>query len=326
MSFKEKIYEILQEETIGTKANRFFDKFIIVLVSINLIVLILGSITSMPPGFVTFSNYFEIFSVIIFTIEYIIRIYVADKFYPCNNKLKSIGKFFISKHGIIDLLAILPFYLPLFFNCNLLFLRLLRLLKFIRGLKIFRYNQSLNIILNVLYKKKKDLMMTGSLALTVMIVASVLMYYTENSAQPDKFPDILSCFWWSIATLTTIGYGDVYPITGLGKIIAGSVAIVGIGLVSLPTAILSMGFMENISSNNEHTRVNDIDNNHSYQNVYSCRNKCGFLYDNGTRFYCMHTKNKEYNEIDSKYIINNIIPDNCPIRTNETIIKYKIIE
>lgn len=325
MTFKEKIYDLFQEETTGSFWNNVIDKSIISLVSINLVTLILESITKMPTYFILFTKYFEIFSVFIFTIEYIIRIYLADLFYPCNNKLKSLYKFFISKHGIVDLLAILPFYLPLIFNCNLLFLRLLKFLKFVRGLKIFRYNQSLNIILDVLSSKKKELMMTGSLALTVMVIASVSMYYAESSIQPDKFPDILSCFWWAIATLTTIGYGDVYPITGIGRFIAGSIAVIGIGLVALPTAILSTGFMENLNKDKSIDNKDD-DSEYQYQHIYSCRNKCYFLYDDGKQYYCSHIKHIRNVQIPDIYILNNKIPENCPIRNHETILKYKISE
>lgn len=156
-------------------------------------------------------------------------------------------------YRLIDLLAILPFYLPFLIKIDLRFLRILRLMRFFRVLKINRYNNSLNLVVSVIKEKKSDLALTGFVALMVLFVASFLMYYVEGDAQPDKFSNILSCFWWAIATLTTVGYGDVYPITGTGKLISGIIAVLGIGLVALPTGIVSAGFVDKIGKKNIHT-------------------------------------------------------------------------
>jgi voltage-gated potassium channel len=119
-------------------------------------------------------------------------------------------------------------------------------MRFLRIFKINRYNNSLNLIYSVIKEKKSELAMTGFVALLTLFVASFLMFEVEGEAQPDKFPNLLSCFWWAIATLTTVGYGDVYPITALGKFLSGIIAVLGIGLVALPTGLISAGFVEKI--------------------------------------------------------------------------------
>ena len=212
----------------------------------NVVAIILESIPEINRSFETTLWAFEIFSVVIFTIEYLFRIYISDITHPSSTRLKSAFRFVFSAYGIIDLLAILPFYLPFVVRIDLRFLRILRLLRFMRILKITRYNKSLNLIWSVIREKRSELIMTGFLALLVLIIASFLMYYIEGNTQPDQFPDILSAFWWAIATLTTVGYGDVVPVTGMGKFISGIIAILGIGIVALPTGIISAGFKDRL--------------------------------------------------------------------------------
>lgn len=156
---------------------------------------------------------------------------------------------------MIDLFAILPFYLPMLIKMDLRFLRALRLTRFLRILKVNRYNDSLNLIWTVIKEKKSELVVTGFVTFLILLLASFTMYYIEGEKQPDQFPNILATFWWAIATLTTVGYGDVYPITGLGKLISGLIAILGIGLVALPTGLISAGFMSKI----ENRKQNDSD-------------------------------------------------------------------
>ena len=123
-----------------------------------------------------------------------------------------------------------------------------------RILKINRYNNSLNLIWTVFKEKKAELAITGFITLLILIIASFLMYYIEGQAQPDKFPNIIASFWWAIATLTTVGYGDVYPITGFGKFVSGLIAVLGIGLVALPTGLVSAGFMEKIGKSDKESK------------------------------------------------------------------------
>ncbi|MGQ8336553.1 ion transporter [Sunxiuqinia sp. A32] len=248
MKLKHKIFHLVEKGSHGSKMNLIFDYSIMALIILNTIAIILKSIPEINSHIRIFLIEFEIFSVIIFSIEYLLRIYVADMTHPSPSKTKSIVKFIFSPYGIIDLLAILPFYLPFIISIDLRFLRILRLMRFLRLMKINRYNSSLKLIGEVIKEKKTELAMTGFITLLILLIASFLMYDVEGKVQPEKFPNILACFWWAIATLTTVGYGDVYPITALGKFISGVIATVGIGIVALPTGIISAGFMGKIEN------------------------------------------------------------------------------
>ena len=136
---------------------------------------------------------------------------------------------------------------------DLRFLRTLRLTRFLRILKISRYNDSLNMIWIVIKEKKSELAVTGFVAFLILLIASFMMYSIEGDIQPDAFPNVLAAFWWGIATLTTVRYGDVYPVTALGKLISGVIAILGIGIVALPTGLISAGFMSKLENKRNKT-------------------------------------------------------------------------
>lgn len=245
---KLKIYHLVEKGDHGAKINILFDYAIITLILLNVAALILESIPEVQVLYGLVLYRFEVFSVVIFSAEYMGRLLVADLTHPAENGIKSRLKFVFSFYGLIDLLAILPFFLPLLIVIDLRFLRILRFMRFLRILKINRYNRSINLIFSVVKEKKMELTVSGFVTLLVIVLASFLMYYVEGSAQPDKFPNIIASFWWAIATLTTVGYGDVYPITPFGKLISGIIAVMGIGIVALPTGIISAGFMEKIAA------------------------------------------------------------------------------
>lgn len=246
MKIKERIYKLVETGDHGQKINRLFDYFIMTLIILSVISIILESINEVDEKYYRLLIWFNTFSVIVFTIEYILRLYVSDMIYPTKTRINSALKYIFSTHGIIDLLAILPFYLPMIIKIDLRFLRVLRLTRFLRVLKINRYNESLNLIGAVIKEKRQELAVTGFITFLVLLIASFLMYFVEGEKQPEQFPNILATFWWAIATLTTVGYGDVYPVTGVGKIISGIIALLGIGLVALPTGLISSGFINKI--------------------------------------------------------------------------------
>lgn len=243
---KKAIFHLVERGEHGSKINLYFDYAVMTLIVLNVIALIVETMSTIKESWIYYLRLFEIFSVIIFTIEYILRIYVSDLIFPSLSRLKAASRFISSGYGIIDLLAILPFYLPFIIVTDLRFLRILRLMRFLRILKINRYNKSINLIQSVMKEKSSELSLTGFAALLILVIASFLMYYAEGDIQPEKFPNVLSCFWWAISTLTTVGYGDVYPVTALGKVLSGIIAVLGIGLVALPTGIIGAGFLEKI--------------------------------------------------------------------------------
>lgn len=148
--------------------------------------------------------------------------------------------------ALIDLFAFLPFYIPMIIPFDLRFLRGFRLLRLIRVLKIGRYSEVVKLFGRVFKAKIAELMTAISLIFVLLIISSSLLYYVEREAQPDKFSSIPQAMWWGVVTLTTVGYGDIYPITTMGKIMASVISLLGIGLFALPTGILSAGFVEEI--------------------------------------------------------------------------------
>ena len=248
---KKRIFTIIEKGTKDDILSRMFDWIIMTLIVFNVLAVVLESFNTLKTSFGASFRGFETFSVIIFTVEYVIRIWTADLKYPHKGKLLSRIAFIFSAMAIIDLLAILPFYIPLTTRVDLRALRILRLTRILRILKISRYSNSLALIGRVFKRRKSDLAVTIFVTFLLLLLASSLMYYIENPVQPDKFPNIVATSWWTIVTLTTVGYGDIYPITIVGKILGGIIALLGIGLVALPTGIISSGFMEEVSSRNK---------------------------------------------------------------------------
>ena len=252
MALKTRMFEIIEKAKSGDRASRIFDISIILLIVFNIIAVILNSFNDLPESFNKSLTYFEYFSVIVFSTEYLFRLWTADLLFP-KSKLPRL-KFIVSFMALIDLFAILPFYLPFLIPCDLRFLRILRLFRLFRILKLNRYSHAMTTIGNVFKNEKEKLAATIFITLILLIFSSSVMYYVENEAQPDKFPNIIAAIWWAVATLTTVGYGDVYPITLIGKLFSGIVVILGIGLIALPTGIISSGFITEVNRRNERTK------------------------------------------------------------------------
>jgi len=220
---------------------------ILILIVLNIIAIMLESYPNLEDQYRFYFDLFELLSIAIFTIEYFLRIWVADLKYPGMSPGMARYSFIFSVHGIIDLLAILPFYIPLFITTDWRFLRILRLTRIIRVLKLNRYSRSMQLVGDVLKEIRNDLIVTFMVCMMLLMVASTIMFYVEHDAQPDRFHSILDSFWWGVATLTTVGYGDIYPITGWGKFISGVIALLGIALLALPTSILTSAFIDKLN-------------------------------------------------------------------------------
>ena len=244
-----RLYDIIEPAQSNDKVSKIFDLTIVILIIVNVISIILSSFRNLSTYFLSVLDSIETISVIVFTIEYFCRIITSDYKYHSDNAFKSAIKYTFSIMAIIDLLAIIPFYLPFLISFDLRILRILRLTRLLRIFKLNRYFVSLTLLGRIIKNKKNELFVTLFVTLILLILASSLMYYIENDIQPDCFPNILASFWWSIATLTTVGYGDVYPVTAAGKVLAALIAVLGIGLVALPSGIISSGFMEEIQKN-----------------------------------------------------------------------------
>jgi voltage-gated potassium channel len=246
---KKKIYELVEKGSHGSKINLIFDYFIISLIVLNVTAVAFYTVTSVSPGLLKCLKIFEIFTIITFTIEYLMRLYVSSITFPAKNKYYSALKFMLSPYGLIDLLAILPFYIPFIINVDLRFIRMIRLIRFLRIFKISRYNSTLKLFADVFKEKKAEIQMTLFIALLMIMVSGFLMYSIENPVQPDKFPNIFSSLWWTVGSLTSLNFENIYPITIVGKAINLLMSALGIGLIALPAGIISAGFIEKIDKN-----------------------------------------------------------------------------
>lgn len=247
---KQRVFEIIQVAGDGDRASSIFDLSIIVLIILNVALVIIDTFT-IPAAIKGIFNVVEVVSVLIFTAEYILRVWTADLLYPGRTALRARLRYIGSFMAIIDLLAILPFYLPFIFPIDLRVLRVLRVVRLFRIFKFNRYTNAFSTIWKVLKRKSSQLLSSIFVVLLLMIIASVLMYNIENQAQPDTFDNAFSALWWAIATFTTVGYGDIYPITAAGKFLSAIIAMLGIGLVAVPTGIITAGFMEQIDEPEE---------------------------------------------------------------------------
>lgn len=247
---KKRIFEIIQVAQDGDKASRIFDLFILALILVNVLLVILDTF-SLPAKVKSVFGVIETISVVIFTVEYILRIWTSDLLYPDLSPARARIQYIFSFMALIDLFAILPFYIPFLIPVDLRVLRMLRMVRLLRIFKVNRYTHALSKIGNVFRKKANELLSSIFIVCLLMLIASVIMYNVENAAQPDKFNNALSGLWWAIATLTTVGYGDIYPVTAVGKVLSAIIAVLGIGLVAVPTGIISAGFMEQIESPKE---------------------------------------------------------------------------
>lgn len=248
---KKLLFDILYTKDQKEIIYKIDDYFITTLIILNVIAVMLETFEEINNKYNLLFFYFELVSVIIFTLEYIVRIWISDLRYPTYSKFKSRLKYIFSPMGIIDLFAILPFYLPFLIVFDGRMARILRLFRLFRIFKLSHYNKALTLLINVFAEKKQELIVTIVTIFILLIFSSALMYELEHDLQPEQFPNIFASFWWAIATLTTIGYGDVYPITAMGKVLAGLTAVFGIGLVAIPTGLLSAGFLTKISKDED---------------------------------------------------------------------------
>ena len=240
----QRTYEILE----GTTNDRFvkgFQIFIITLISVNVLVVIIETEESVLDEYGYLFTPFEVFSIIIFTGEYAGRLIVCKLNPKYNHKKFAVLRYAITPMMLVDLAAILPFFLP-FVVTDVRFIRIIRLLRLFRLFKLARYSEPMQTLGDVFKAKAGDLAVAFFILFIVLIFASSLMYHAEHEAQPEAFSSIPASMWWGIVTLTTIGYGDTFPVTTLGKVIAAGVAVLGIAVYAIPTGIMASAFTEEL--------------------------------------------------------------------------------
>ena len=197
----------------------------------------------------------EVITILIFCVEYILRIWTADYLYPDKNELRSRLQFLISFDGIIDLLTILPF----FFLSGMVIFRMLRVARIFHLFRLNARYDSFNVITTVLYEKRNQIISSVFIVLILMLASSLCMYSVEHDSQPEVFRNAFSGIWWSMSTLLTVGYGDIYPITTLGRIMAICIAYLGVGAVAIPTGIISAGFVEQYQRKSSLSNIKEAD-------------------------------------------------------------------
>lgn len=247
---KQRTFELLEIAKPGDTIGRFLDFAIIILIILNTLMVIIDTF-DVSEGFRKFLNIFEIISVIIFTVEYILRLWTADMLRPDKKPFWARLRYAVSFMALIDLFAIIPFYLPYLIPIDLRVLRTFRVIRIFRLFKVNRYTNSLSTIGRVIKNKAHQLISSILVVSVLIVIASIIMYNVEHEAQPEVFENAFSGIWWAIATITTVGYGDIFPVTAVGKIISAVIAVLGIGLVAVPTGIISAGFMEVLDEKEE---------------------------------------------------------------------------
>lgn len=230
-----------------------FNLLLITIITLNAVAIVLHTVEDYNERFARLFIDFELFSVIFFTIEYLLRIWVCVENEKYSHWFWGRLRYMLSTSAIIDFLAIFPFYFSLFAT-DLAIVRILRLFLIFRLFRMSRYAHAFRLIQSVVREKKEELILSTMLVVFMLIIVSSVMYYVEHPAQPDKFSSIPATMWWGVTAMTTVGYGDIHPITPLGKLLGGITAIVGIGLFALPTGILVSGFNEHIRARKKPSR------------------------------------------------------------------------
>jgi len=243
------IFSILEQDSKSFQLGwigKVVNFLLVTLIFLNIFAVIIQTEKGIAQKYNTFFISLEIISVVFFTIEYILRLWVSNLHRTYNHAVLGRIKYMLSPIAIIDLLAILPFYLILVFPIDFRFITILRFFRLLRVFKLKRYSQALHTLWQVIVDKKEELIITFVTILGLLIVSSSLMYYIEHNSQPELFSSIPASMWWSVSTLTTVGYGDMVPITPFGKLLSACIAMLGIAMFALPAALLSSGFTEQI--------------------------------------------------------------------------------
>lgn len=247
LEFRQKVFKMVSVGVVDDPVNQSYDVISTGMLLINLAGAFAGTFDSIATQYSTLLTRIEAVTVAFFAIDYFLRLYTAPCLFPDKEGGKPYLRYVLSGAGIIDLMSFLPYYLPMFFPAGAVAFRLFRVARILRLFRINAYYDSLNVISEVIVNKGQQLLSSVFIIAVLMLSSSLAMYSIEHEAQPEVFKNAFSGIWWAVSTLLTVGYGDIYPVTPLGQAVGVVITFLGVGMVAIPTGIISAGFVEQYS-------------------------------------------------------------------------------
>ena len=247
MARRKRVSEIIEVGYDRDWASRLYDLINALAIFVNLAASILYTFDQVCARWGWLLLTLEQLTVAFFAVDYILRLWTAPALHPKLSDPKAMLKYALSFSGVVDLLSFLPYYLPIFFPSGAVAFRMFRVVRIFRLFRVNAYYDSLNVITQVISGKRQQLLSSVFILLVLMVASSLCMYSLEHEAQPDIFTNAFSGIWWSVSTLLTVGYGDIYPITTMGRLFGIFIAFLGVGMVAIPTGIISAGFVDQYS-------------------------------------------------------------------------------
>jgi voltage-gated potassium channel len=241
------VHRLLDAEARATPLERAANLFLTLLIAVNVAAVVLETMPSLRAAFGDWLDRLEAVSVAIFTVEYLARVWTAPVGPRFAEPVRGRIRYVFTPLALIDLLAILPTYVASLGLVDLRYVRAVRLVRMLRVFKIARYSEALHTFGRVFRKRQPELALITVFLSLLLVVASAAMYQAENAAQPDLFSSVPATMWWTITTLTTVGYGDMYPVTPWGRLLGGAISLLGIGFFALPAGILAAAFAEELA-------------------------------------------------------------------------------
>ncbi len=245
---KERIFLIIRDDDRNQRAGDVFDVSVILLILLNVGLMIASTFENLPAGLRSFNHALQAASCVVFTAEYLLRLWTADLMFPKLPAWRARLRYSRSFMGLVDGLAILPFFVPHLIPFSLIELRLIRALNLLHIFGARNYVDALTAVKRALSRKARELVCSMLVVIVLIVVAALLMYSVENIAQPGAFKNAFDGLWWAVNTLSTIGFGDIVPITPLGRALSMVITVLGIMLVAVPGGIITAGFMESIDA------------------------------------------------------------------------------
>jgi voltage-gated potassium channel len=245
---KHKVHVLLHPEIGESRADKIINISIITLIILNVIAVMLETVEDIHKQYEVFFYYFDLFSVIIFTVEYVLRVWSCNHDPKYRHSIIGRLRYMVSLGALIDLLAFLPYYIHVIVGLDLRMLRILRLLRFLRLFRLTAYMRAARMVTNIFKTRMSELLLSLVLAIFLIIIASCLLYFAEHNVKNTDFTSIPATIWWAVVTLTTTGYGDMIPATAIGKLLTAIIMMAGVAFFALPAGIITAGFLEEFKS------------------------------------------------------------------------------